>query len=86
MASRWVLVPCKTDSLSISGISALVGTIQKVRSSLNPALELLGVLPTIYHQGRTADENALGRLREQAELAGVKVFNPIPAAICPPDS
>jgi chromosome partitioning protein len=80
VASRWVLIPTKTDSLSISGIPALLSTVQKVRSSLNPSLELLGVLPTIYHQGRIADEKALGQLREQAGGAGVKVFEPIPAA------
>ena len=78
-ASSLVLVPTKTDSMSISGIPALLKTVQKVKS-LNPTLKLLGVLPTIYHQGRVADENALGRLREQAESAGVRVFEPIPAA------
>lgn len=80
VASRWVLVPTKTDSLSISGIPALVNTIGKVRSSMNPTLELLGVLPTIYHAGRQADEKALARLREEAGQVGVRVFNPIPAA------
>lgn len=80
VASRWVLVPTKTDSLSISGIPALVNTIGKVRASMNPTLELLGVLPTIYHAGRQADEKALARLREEAGQAGVRVFSPIPAA------
>jgi len=80
VASRFVLVPTKTDSLSISGIPALLGTIQKVRASLNPGLHLLGVLPTIYHSGRLADEKAIGQLREQAPQAGVRIFDPIPAA------
>ena len=80
VASRWVLVPTKTDSLSISGIPALVSTINKVRASMNPTLELLGVLPTIYHAGRQADEKALGRLRDEAGTAGVRIFDPIPAA------
>lgn len=80
VASRWVIVPTKTDSLSISGIPALVSTINKVRASMNPTLELLGVLPTIYHPGRQADEKALARLREEAGSAGVRIFDPIPAA------
>ncbi len=80
VASRWVLIPTKTDSLSISGIPALLNTLHKVRSSLNPTLELLGVLPTIYHPGRLADEKALGQLRTQAGTAKVRVFDPIPAA------
>lgn len=79
MASQYVLIPTKTDSMSISGIGALVTTIAKVRRA-NPALTILGVLPTIYHRGRQADEKALSTLTEQAEGAGVRVFNPIPAA------
>ncbi len=80
VASQWVIVPVKTDSLSISGIPALVSTITKVRASMNPTLQLLGVLPTIYHPGRQADEKALGRLRDEAKAAGISVFDPIPAA------
>jgi chromosome partitioning protein len=79
MASQYVLIPTKTDAMSTSGIPALVTTISKVRRS-NPSLEILGVLPTIYHRNRTADEAALAILREQAEGAGVRVFDPIPAA------
>lgn len=79
VASRWVLIPTKTDSLSISGIPALIETIMKVRR-VNPVLDILGVLPTIYHHGRNADEKALARLREEAGEANVRVFQPIPAA------
>jgi len=79
MASQYVLIPTKTDAMSTSGIPALVTTISKVRRA-NPALGILGVLPTIYHRGRTADESALQSLRDQASQAGVRVFEPIPAA------
>lgn len=78
-ASQHVLIPTKTDAMSTSGISALVQTIVKVRRA-NPSLEVLGVLPTIYHRGRTADEGALQNLREQAAAAQVPVFDAIPAA------
>ena len=79
MASQYVLIPTKTDAMSISGIAALVTTIGKVRRA-NPSLDILGVLPTIYHRGRTADEQALATLQEQASAAGVPVFDPIPSA------
>jgi chromosome partitioning protein len=79
MASLYVLIPTKTDALSTSGIPALVQTVTKVRRQ-NPALQILGVLPTIYHRGRTADDAALRDLQEQAAAAGVRVFSPIPAA------
>ncbi len=79
MASQYVLIPSKTDAMSSSGIPALAQTITKVRRS-NPALQILGVLPTIYHRGRTADEAALANLQEQAAGAGIRVFDPIAAA------
>jgi len=79
VASQFVLVPTKTDAMSTSGIPALVQTVVKVRRA-NPALQILGVLPTIYHRGRTADEGALRQLREQAEAAQVSVFDAIPSA------
>jgi len=79
VASQHVLIPTKTDAMSTSGIPALVQTVAKIRR-VNPSLEILGVLPTIYHKGRTADESALGELRRQAQDAGVSVFQPIPSA------
>lgn len=79
MASHYVLIPAKTDAMSISGIAALVQSIVKVQQG-NPALKILGVLPTIYHRGYNADETALQNLRDQAGQAGVRVFDPIPAA------
>ncbi len=47
---------------------------------MNPALSILGVLPTICHRGRQADEKALARLRDDAGPAGVAIFEPIPVA------
>ncbi|OAO03116.1 hypothetical protein A8B75_00970 [Sphingomonadales bacterium EhC05] len=79
MASQYVLIPSKTDALSSSGIPALAQTVAKVRRQ-NPTLQVLGVLPTIYHRGRNADDQALANLQEQAAAAGIRVFDPIPAA------
>lgn len=79
MASDFILVPAKTDGLSIDGIGKLVDTMGKVRRG-NPKLDILGVLPTIYHRGNIADEAALNKLRNEAGGAGVRIFDPIPAA------
>lgn len=78
-ASDYVLIPTKTDMLSIDGIGKLVGTVSKMRRA-NPDLQILGVVPTIYHHGRVADEGALQELRSGASQAGIRVFDPIPAA------
>jgi len=80
VASHYVLIPTKTDSLSVSGIPALINTVQQVRASMNPALRILGVLPTIYHAHNVADNAALATLRAGGSREGVQIFEPIPAA------
>jgi chromosome partitioning protein len=80
VASNYVLIPTKTDSLSISGIPALLQTVQQVRASMNPALQILGVLPTIYHPHNLADNSALAALRSGGTQQGVRIFEPIPSA------
>jgi len=76
-ASDLVLIPTKADRLSLDGIPSLVDTIVKVQERLNPGLEILGILPTMY-QGHLKNDSAnLSDLLKQAEGVGVKVFSPI---------
>jgi len=41
-----VLIPVKTDYLSIMGIPLLVETIEEMKRRPNPQLKIIGVLPT----------------------------------------
>jgi chromosome partitioning protein len=43
-----VLIPVQAEYLALEGISQLVETIERVRDSLNPDLEIDGVLMTMY--------------------------------------
>lgn len=47
-ASDAVIVPLQCEYYAMEGLSALLATIEMVRSSLNPALELDGVLLTMF--------------------------------------
>jgi chromosome partitioning protein len=47
-----VIVPLECEFFSLRGVALLMDTIQKVRDRLNPALQLDGVLATMY-DGRT---------------------------------
>ena len=49
VASDAVLIPCKTDYLSIMGISLLLETIENTRRRANPRLRLIGILPTMFN-------------------------------------
>lgn len=51
-AADGVLIPIQTEYYALEGLSQLVSTIRMVRESLNPRLEIEGVLLTMY-DGRT---------------------------------
>ena len=47
-AATGVLVPVQCEYLALEGLSLLLGTIEQVREVLNPALEVIGVVLTMY--------------------------------------
>jgi len=75
-AADRVLVPVKTDYLSLMGVSLLLETIDKVRTRLNPELETMGVLPTMYDARNGHDREVLAEL-EALMAERHPVFPPI---------
>jgi len=51
-AADTVLIPVQCEYLALEGLSKLLATIRKVKSSLNPALEIEGFLLTMYMRNR----------------------------------
>lgn len=76
-AADGVLIPCKTDYLSIMGISLLLETIEKTRRRANPRLRVIGILPTMFNARALHDSEALAELRHAVEAAKIKVFEPV---------
>lgn len=75
-AATHVLVPVKTDYLSLMGVSLLFETIEKIRTRLNPELAVLGVLPTMHDVRNSHDREALAEL--ESLLAGrCPLFPPV---------
>lgn len=78
-ASDKVLIPVQTEFYALEGLGQLIDLVQRVRASVNPHLELLGILMTMYDK-RTSLSTAV-----QDELVkhfGAKVFHtPIPRNI-----
>ncbi len=73
-AADYVLVPVQTEYYALEGLSQLLNTIQAVRGSTNPQLELLGIVLTMFDK-----RNALSR-QVQAEVQqyfGEKLFETI---------
>ena len=69
-----VLIPLHCEYFALEGLADLVGTMRRVRSALNPALDIEGVLLTMYD-----DRTNLGQLvaRDVREFFKEKVFNTI---------
>lgn len=48
VAARFVIIPVQCEYYALEGLSKLSDVLRKIKSSLNPELELLGVLLTMY--------------------------------------
>src|SRR6266511_3864498 len=74
VAADAVLIPLHCEYFALEGLADLVGTMRRVRASLNPALDIEGVLLTMYD-----DRTNLGQLvaRDVREFFKDKVFNTI---------
>lgn len=47
VASDGVLIPVQTEDFAVDGLEDMLALIQTVKSSINPKLEILGLLPTL---------------------------------------
>ena len=79
-ASDFVLIPVKTDFLSIMGVPLLLETIENVRNRANSRLTLLGILPTMFLTTASHDAALLAELRELAAQQDITVFDPVSRA------
>jgi chromosome partitioning protein len=74
VAADAVLIPLHCEYFALEGLADLVGTMRRVRTALNPALDIEGVVLTMYD-----DRTNLGQLvaRDVREFFKEKVFNTI---------
>lgn len=73
-AADKVLIPVQTEFYALEGLGQLIDLVQRVRASVNPHLELLGVLMTMY-DSRTSLSSAVKD--ELVKYFGVKVFSSV---------
>ncbi len=71
-ASDEVLIPLQCEYFAMRGIRLLLESIEKVRSRLNPNLELGGILATMYSTGTVHAREVLEEIRS---VFGEKVFD-----------
>jgi chromosome partitioning protein len=61
-AAEQVIIPVRTEPYDAMGVGLILGTINKVQRRLNPALRLLGILPTQYGRRKSVDREVLTHL------------------------
>lgn len=73
-AATTVLIPVQTEYFALEGLSQLLDTVQAVRGSTNPHLELMGVALTMYDKRNSLSEQVQA---EVAKYFGDKLFKTV---------
>ncbi len=63
-AAHGVLIPLECEFFALRGVALLIETIEKVRDRLNPALEIDGILPTMYDSRTLHSREVVARVHE----------------------
>ncbi|MHC5060622.1 MAG: ParA family protein [Planctomycetota bacterium] len=63
-SAKQILIPAQTHYFSLEGIKELLSTIKVVKERLNPDIEILGILPTLYDIRTRISRQILAQLRK----------------------
>jgi chromosome partitioning protein len=59
-----VIIPLNCEYFALEGLADLVATLRRVRASLNPALDIAGVLMTMYDERTNLGQQVARDIRE----------------------
>jgi chromosome partitioning protein len=74
VAADAVLVPIQCEYLALEGVSELLDTLMRIRRTLNPALEVEGILLTMYDERTSLSRQVATDLRS---FFGTQIFKSI---------
>lgn len=63
-AANHLLIPVQAEYYALEGLSQLLSVVQRVRAGLNPQLDLLGVVVTMYDSRTSLSEQVYGELKK----------------------
>src|SRR5215831_5045722 len=72
VASNGVIVPVQCEYLSLRGLVQLENTLTMIRENLNPDVEIVGILPTMFDKRLLHSKEAVEILKENFGEAPVK--------------
>src|SRR5665213_2093687 len=73
-AAKLVFIPVQAEYYALEGLSQLLNTVQAVRQSTNPGLELLGIVLTMFDKRNSLSEQVESEVRQ---YFGDKLFKTI---------
>jgi chromosome partitioning protein len=86
-AARWLLVPVECSFMALDGYEHVRALHQRLNARINPALALLGLMPTRFRAGTSHAQAALEEIQEQALALQVPMrFDPIRLAVAAADA
>ena len=74
VAANAVLVPIQCEYLALEGVSELLDTLMRIRRTLNPSLEIEGILLTMYDERTTLSRQVATDLRS---FFGSQIFQSV---------
>jgi chromosome partitioning protein len=74
VAAGAVLVPIQCEYLALEGVSELLDTLMRIRRTLNPSLEIEGILLTMYDDRTTLSKQVATDLRS---FFGTQIFKSV---------
>jgi chromosome partitioning protein len=74
VAASAVLVPIQCEYLALEGVSELLDTLMRIRRTLNPGLEIEGILLTMYDERTTLSRQVATDLRS---FFGTQIFQSV---------
>jgi chromosome partitioning protein len=74
VAASAVLIPIQCEYLALEGVSELLDTLMRIRRTLNPSLEIEGILLTMYDERTTLSRQVASDLRS---FFGTQVFQSV---------
>jgi chromosome partitioning protein len=73
-ASNYVLIPVQTEYYALEGLGQLLSVVQRVKEAINPELEILGVLLTMFDSRTSLSDQVMAEVKKHF---ADKVFNTV---------
>jgi chromosome partitioning protein len=73
-ASDFVMIPVQTEYYALEGLGQLLSVVQRVKEAINPKLEILGVLLTMFDSRTSLSDQVMNEVKKH--FAG-KVFSTV---------